>query len=78
MTDSTPLLRAIHIFLNLNRTVTYHPHLTVGRLETKENFRSALEETENLNEEFECLVDAIVVERIEQGGKSIVELKISL
>ena len=37
----------------LNRSLTYTPHLTVGRIKNKRTFASALAETEHWNEVFE-------------------------
>ena len=62
----------------LNRTLTYTPHLTVGRLKNKETFQSAVAETEHFNEIFEATVHEIVVENIDESGKSTMELKIPL
>lgn len=54
----------------LNRSVTYIPHLTVGKCLNKTSFEAALAETETVKETFELEVNAIAVEEIETGGKS--------
>ncbi|GMA64196.1 2'-5' RNA ligase [Alicyclobacillus fastidiosus] len=62
----------------LNRSLTYIPHLTVGRIKDKEEFRRALEETERFNEIFETTVHEIVVEIIDASEMSVIELKMPL
>lgn len=62
----------------LFRKVTYIPHLTVGRLSSMEAFEAALQATQGFDTEFTCVVDQIVVERIEADESSTVENVISL
>jgi 2'-5' RNA ligase len=63
---------------HLNRSLTYTPHLTVGRMNDKDAFDLALAETEGWNEVFETTVDEFVVENIDEHGNSLVEFKVSL
>ncbi|WAH38773.1 2'-5' RNA ligase family protein [Alicyclobacillus dauci] len=63
---------------HLNRTVTYSPHLTVGRINDKGIFELALAETEHFGETFQATVHEIVVEKIDEGGKSTVEMTVPL
>lgn len=60
----------------LNRSLTYIPHLTVGRLTDKKAFEIALAETEQFNEAFETKVHEIAVENIDSYGRSTIEMKV--
>lgn len=62
----------------LNRSLTYTPHLTVGRIKDKQTFESALAETEDWNEMFETTVHEFAVECIDERENSTVEIKVSL
>ncbi|QSO45638.1 2'-5' RNA ligase family protein [Alicyclobacillus mengziensis] len=62
----------------LHRSLTYTPHLTIGRLKDKQIFEFALTETENWNEVFETTVHQVVVERIDEHENSIIEMKVPL
>lgn len=57
---------------------TYEPHLTVGRLEDPQAFEQALEDTRNISERFETVVDSICVEIIETDGSSTIENVVAL
>lgn len=63
---------------HLNRSLTYIPHLTVGRIKDKRGFHLALQGTEGFNETFEAIVHEIIVESIDENGMSITELKMPL
>lgn len=63
---------------HLNRSLMYIPHLTVGRINDKRDFHLALQATEGFNETFEAIAQEIVVERIDESGMSITELKMPL
>ncbi|WP_258111578.1 2'-5' RNA ligase family protein [Alicyclobacillus sp. SP_1] len=63
---------------HLCRSQTYTPHLTVGRVNDKQLFEFALTETENWNEVFQTTVNQVVVERIDEHEKSIIEIKVPL
>lgn len=62
----------------LHRSLTYTPHLTVGRVKDKQIFEFALAETEDWNEVFQTTVNQVVVERIDEHGNSIIEIKVPL
>lgn len=62
----------------LYRSLTYTPHLTVGRIRDKQKFESALAETEDWNHIFETRVHEIVVETIDERENSITEIKVPL
>lgn len=62
----------------LYRSLTYTPHLTVGRIKDKQKFESALAETEDWNHKFKTTVHEIVVESIDEREKSIIEIKVPL
>jgi 2'-5' RNA ligase len=59
----------------LNRTLTYTPHLTVGRILDEGRFHNALIETEGFSETFEAIVEEIVTEVIDSTGKSVIEIR---
>ncbi|RIW33331.1 2'-5' RNA ligase family protein [Bacillus salacetis] len=54
----------------LFRRVSYNPHLTVGRLPGTQDFDRALRDTENFNEEFRTVIKKIIIETIEEDGRS--------
>lgn len=62
----------------LNRSITYIPHLTVGRMKDKKAFKLALSDTERFNEVFKTTVREIVVETIDQHAIATVEIKVPL
>jgi 2'-5' RNA ligase len=62
----------------LDRTVTYTPHLTIGRIADDRVFQDALVETEGFSETFESFVAEIVTEVIDSTGKSHIELRTPL
>lgn len=62
----------------LNRSRTYTPHVTVGRLDDKQTFEYAVSETQYMSEIFKTTVHEFVVETIDDSGKSTIELKIRL
>lgn len=62
----------------LNRSLTYTPHLTVGRMKDQKTLELALAETKHFHEIFETKVHEIVVEQIDENGKSTIELKMPL
>lgn len=62
----------------LNRSLTYIPHLTVGRLKDSLSFQAALAYTRELREVFETTVCEVVVERIAESGQSALEFKVPL
>lgn len=57
----------------LNRSLTFIPHLTIGRIGDEVQFQSALKTTESLNEKFETTVSAVYVEVIAETGASTIE-----
>ncbi|TLS38201.1 2'-5' RNA ligase family protein [Pseudalkalibacillus caeni] len=63
---------------DLNRQLSYHPHLTVGRFNNENELMGALEETEDFLHFFEAEISCVLVERIGPNEKSIVESCISL
>jgi len=62
----------------LRRSLTYIPHLTVGRAKTQQIFEFAIAETEDWTEVFEATVRQIVVERIDEHENSIIEVTVPL
>jgi len=62
----------------LYRSLTYTPHLTVGRVKDRQRFESALEETESWYDIFETTVHQVVIERIGENEDSIIETLVAL
>ncbi len=62
----------------LYRSLTYTPHLTVGRIRDKRMFETALAETEEWNQVFETTVHEIIVENIDERKNYSVEMKVPL
>jgi 2'-5' RNA ligase len=62
----------------LNLSLTFIPHLAVGRIKDKQKFEFALEETEDWNEIFETTVHEVVVENIDERENSTLEIKVTL
>lgn len=62
----------------VNRSLTFIPHLTVGRIKDKQKFEFALAETEDWNHIFESTVHEIVIERIDERENSIIEINVPL
>jgi len=56
------------------RKGSYFPHMTIGNIEDSELFKSAVEETKDLCESFETIVDGISVEIIDKNEDSIIEI----
>lgn len=62
----------------LHRSLTYIPHLTIGRVKNQKVLEFALDETEDWNEVFETTVHQIVVERIDEHESAIIEITVPL
>ncbi|WDL95904.1 2'-5' RNA ligase family protein [Alicyclobacillus sp. ALC3] len=62
----------------LYRSLTYTPHLTVGRIMDKRMFEIALAKTEEWNEVFETTVREITVESIDERKNYTVEMTVPL
>lgn len=62
----------------LNRSLTYTPHVTIGRTSDKRTFACALAETEHWNDIFETTIHDIVLETIDEHGNSMVDCKLPL
>ncbi|WLR42197.1 2'-5' RNA ligase family protein [Bacillus carboniphilus] len=60
------------------RTLTYIPHLTVGRLDNNEEFVKAIEQTSDIQETFEFTVEKIVCEILDENENSTVEFTVGL
>jgi hypothetical protein len=54
------------------------PHLTVGKLANKNDFQFALNQTLHFTNSFKTIVNEIVVEEIDEEGKSHIEFKSTL
>jgi 2'-5' RNA ligase len=59
----------------LNREYSYLPHLTIGKLANIIDFQFALNQTLHFTNSFKTIVNEIVVEEIDEEGKSHIELK---
>lgn len=56
-----------------NRFIPYFPHLTLGRLKDEKQHQQVVTSLYNFDEIFEIEIDEVVVERIDDEEKSIVE-----
>lgn len=54
------------------------PHMTVGKIDDREEFEAALNETKAMTECFEATVRTISVEIIEENGDSTIEMEVDL
>lgn len=57
---------------------SYIPHITVGRFETQNQMRQAVEKLENFDMEFKTIVDRVYIEKIGNNEDSIIEEIIKL
>ena len=57
---------------------SYHPHMTVGVVENKQEYKLAIEETKKINDIFNTVVEKISVEIIDENEDSIIEMEIPL
>ena len=62
----------------LHKTVPFQPHLTVGRLPDAASFAQALSEVESMYDEFACIVESVVIERVLSDETSEVESEVML
>ena len=62
----------------VNRTITYIPHLTVGKCTDEELFHAAVDETAGCTRKYETVVQEIVSELIEPSGQSSIEIRMPL
>lgn len=60
------------------RTDMYHPHITLGRVESEEDYKVAIGEIKDISEIFETIVNKVSVEIIAENQDSIIEMKIEL
>ena len=60
------------------RDGAFLPHMTVGKIEDKEQFEEAVEETRNITDCFATTITAVSVEIIEENGDSTIEMEIPL
>lgn len=60
------------------KTNGYVPHMTVGMVEDEDLYRAAIEETKEINEAFETIVNKISVEIIDENEDSNIEMEIEL
>ena len=56
----------------------FNPHMTVGKIESEEEYRVAIEEVSCINDVFRTRVDKISVEIIDKNEDSIIEIEVSL
>lgn len=63
---------------NLNRNVSYLPHMTVGRIHNKEQFVKVIDVTKDFNYKFSTIISQISVEIIGEDEHSEIEFTIEL
>lgn len=56
----------------------YLPHMTVGKIESEEEYKLAIEETKEIVDIFDTIVNKISVEIIDENEDSIIEMEIEL
>ena len=56
----------------------YHPHMTVGKIENREEYKAAILEAKDIDDIFETMVDKVSVEIIDENKDSIIEMEIEL
>lgn len=61
-----------------NRKVSYIPHITVGQVETKNEFNKVVEVTINYDSVFTAEVSQIIVELIDYEDRSSIEFYYNL
>ncbi|KAA0773630.1 2'-5' RNA ligase family protein [Bacillus sp. BB51/4] len=62
----------------LKEDIPYIPHVTVGRKESAELAAEVAKDIHSLPEKLQCVIDKISVERIGEGGESIIEFEVPL
>ena len=60
------------------RDGAFLPHMTVGKIEDREEFEEAVKETRNITDCFSTTITAVSVEIIEVNGDSTIEMEIPL
>ncbi len=56
----------------------YNPHMTVGKVESEEKYKLAIEKTREVTDVFETVVNKISVEIIDDNEDSMIEIEIGL
>ena len=56
----------------------YYPHMTVGKLESIEEYEDAIEEVKNINDIFSSIANKVSVEIIDENEDSLIEMEILL
>lgn len=56
----------------------YYPHMTVGKIESEEEYNAAIEETKEIVDVFVTIVNKVSVEIIDENEDSIIEMEIEL
>ncbi|MBW4829636.1 MAG: 2'-5' RNA ligase family protein [Clostridiaceae bacterium] len=60
------------------KTGEYNPHMTVGKIESEEKYKLAIEKTKEVTDLFKTIVNKISVEIIDDNEDSIIEMDIGL
>jgi len=56
----------------------FFPHMTVGKIDDREQFEIAVEETKDRTESFKTIINKVSVEIIEENGDSSIEMEADL
>lgn len=56
----------------------YEPHMTVGKVESEDKFKLAIEETKDISDVFQAIISKVSVEIIDENEDSIIEMEIEL
>lgn len=72
----TDLLEPIHP--QWLKAGNYYPHMTIGKLATEEEYKSAIEDVKDINDLFHTIVEKVSVEIIDENEDSLIEMEVSL
>ncbi len=88
ITDGTEEIVDIHKYLYSDlleeihpqwlKNAGYHPHMTVGKIDNEEVYKSAIEVVKDIDAEFRATVKRISVEIIDENEDSMIEMEIPL
>ncbi|MSU00362.1 hypothetical protein [Tissierella pigra] len=56
----------------------YHPHMTVGKINSGDDYEVAILKVKDINHTFETIVDKVTIEIMDENQDSIIEMAIEL
>lgn len=60
------------------RNSEYYPHMTVGKVDSKEEYELAILEVRDVADTFETMVNKVSVEIMDESEDSIIEMEVEL